>query len=68
VLRGSCHKVLPTVAERKYPANNFYLHFSNNLIVPVMPTSTIARRIVKALNGHIITLSEESVIAVDDIG
>ena len=60
--------VLSTVAERKYIGSNFYSHFSNNLIVPVMPTSPKARKIVKALNGHIITLSEESVIAVDDIG
>jgi len=60
--------VLSTVAERKYPSSNFYCHFSNNLIVPVMPTSAKARRIVKALEGHIITLSEGSLIAVDDIG
>jgi len=61
-------KVLSTVAERKSPASNFYQHFSNNLIVPVMPTSAKARRIVKTLKGHIITLSEDSLIVVDDIG
>ena len=66
--RGSCHKGSSTVAERKHPASNFYQHFSNNLIVPILTTSTKARKIVKALNGHIITLSEDSLIAVDDIG
>jgi len=60
--------VLSTVAERKYIGSNFYHHFSNNLIVPVMPTSPKARNIMKAVNGHIITLSEDSLKAVDDIG
>ena len=61
-------KVLLTIAERKYPPSKIYQHFSTNLIVPVMPTSAKARRIVKALKGHITTLSEDSLIAVDDIG
>jgi len=54
-------KVLSLVAETKYPGNN-------NLIVPVLPTSTKARKNVKALEGHIILLSEESLNAIDDIG
>jgi len=33
-----------------------------------MPTSPKARKIVKAVNGQIITLSEDSLKAVDDIG
>jgi len=33
-----------------------------------MPTSPKARNIVKAVHGHIITLSEDSLKAVDDIG
>ena len=60
--------VLSSVAESKYIGSNFYCHFSNNLIVPVMPTSPKARKIVKAVNGQIITLSEDSLKAVDDIG
>ena len=60
--------ILSTVAEKKYIGSNFYCHFSNNLIVPVMLTSSKARNIVKAVNGQIITLSEESLKAVDDIG
>jgi len=31
--------ILATVAEKKYIGSNFYHHFSNNLIVPVMQTS-----------------------------
>ena len=38
--------VLSTVAESKYIGSKFYHHFSNNLIVPVMPTSPKARNIV----------------------
>ena len=33
-----------------------------------MPTSPKARNIVKTVNGHIITLSEDSLKAVNDIG
>ena len=60
--------VLSTVAESKYIGSSFYRQFSNNLIVPVMPTSPKARKIVKALNGQIISLSEDSLKAVDHIG
>jgi len=60
--------VLSTVAERKYVASNFYRYFSNKLIVPVVPTNPKARNIVKALKGKIISLSEASLAAVDDIG
>jgi len=60
-------KVLSTVAKRKYPASNFYWHFSNNFTVPVLSTCPKARRIVMAVNGHIITLSEDSLKAADDI-
>jgi len=42
-----------TVAERNYIGSNFYHHFSNNLIVPVMPTSPKARNIEKSVDGHI---------------
>jgi len=38
--------ILSTVAEKKYIGSNFYHHFSNNLIAPVMPTSPKARNIV----------------------
>jgi len=62
-------KILSTVAETtKYHGENFYWYFSNNLIVPVLPTSAKARRIVKAVNGHITTLSEDSLKEVDNIG
>jgi len=44
------------------------MYFSNNLIVPVHPTSARAKKIVRALNGHSIHLSEESSNAIDDIG
>jgi len=60
--------VLSTVAEPKYPQINFYWYFSNILIVPVLPTSVKARKNVKALEGHIIPLSEESLNAIDNIG
>jgi len=59
--------VLSTVAETKYPASNFYWYFSNNLIIPVQPTSAKARKIVRVLNGHIIQLSGGSLNAIDDI-
>jgi len=60
-------KVLSTVAN-KVSCKLFLLVLSSNLIVPVVPTSAKARRIVKAVHGHIITLSEDSLNAVDDIG
>jgi len=41
--------------------------FISTLIVPVLPTSAKARKIVKALEGHIITLSEDSLNAIYDI-
>jgi len=53
-------KVLSTVAEMKYPASNFYWYFSINLIVPVLPTSAKTRKIVKALEDHVISLFEEN--------
>jgi len=38
-------KVLSTVTESKYPGSNFYGYFSNNLIVPVLPTSAKPRKL-----------------------
>jgi len=61
-------KALSTVAETKYPGSSSYWYFSNNLIVPVLPTSAKARKIVGALKGHIIHLSKESLNAIDNIG
>jgi len=60
--------VLSSVAEPKYPGIDFYWYVSNNLVVLVLPISAKARIIVKALQGHIIPLSEESLNAIDNIG
>ncbi len=60
--------VLSSVTEKKYRSSIFYRHFSNNLIVPIMSTSPKAKRIVEAVNGQIVILSDASLKAVDDIG
>jgi len=68
VQRGSSYKGSVNCSRKQSICKNFYWYFSNNLIVPVVPTSSNARKVVRALTGHITTLSEDYLNAVDDIG
>ena len=53
-------RVLETMGQKQYSGRNFYRYFANNILVPVKQTNLKARGIVKALNGHIIPLLEQS--------
>jgi len=56
-------RVLEGVMEKQYFGRTFYHYFSNKIIVPVKQSCAKARGIVKALNGVIVSLSDEAMEA-----